>query len=37
MDIVADQDVALHEIPLILTVFSNYGEGMVDRGAQNAD
>lgn len=36
-DVVADQDVALHEVPLILSVLSDHGEGIVDGGAQDAD
>lgn len=37
VDIVADQDVSLHEILFILPVFSDYGEGVIDSGAQDAD
>lgn len=37
MDVVANQDVSLHEVPFILPVFSDHREGMVDSGAQDAD
>lgn len=36
-DVVADQDVSLHEVPLVLTVFSDHGEGVIDGGPQDAD
>lgn len=36
-DVVADQDVPLHEVPLVLPVLSDHGEGVVDGGAQDAD
>lgn len=36
-DVVADQDVSLHELPLIVAVLGYHGEGMVDGGAQDAD
>lgn len=37
MDVIADQDVSLHEFPFILPVFSDHREGMVNSGAQYAD
>lgn len=36
-DVVADEDVPLHEVPLVLTVFSDHREGVVHGGAQDAD
>lgn len=37
VDIVADQDVSLHEVLLVLSVFSDHREGVVHSGAQDAD
>lgn len=37
MYVVADQDVSLHEILLVLPVFSDHRECVIDGGAQNAD
>lgn len=36
MDVVADQDVSLHEVPLVRPVLRHHGEGVVGRGAQDA-
>lgn len=36
-NVVADQDVALHEVLLVLPVFCDHGEGVVDGGPQDAD
>ena len=36
-DVVADQDVALHEVPLVVPVLCHHREGVVDSGAQDAD
>lgn len=35
-DVVADEDVALHELPFVVPVLGDHGEGMVDGGAQDA-
>lgn len=37
VDVIADQDVSLHEFPFILPVFSDHREGVVNGGAQYAD
>lgn len=37
MDVVADQDVSLHEVTFILSVFSDHREGVEHCGAQDAD
>lgn len=37
VDVVADQDVSLHEVSLVLAVLSDHGEGVVHCGAQDAD
>lgn len=37
MDVVADQNVSLHKVLLVLPVLSDHREGVVDGGAQDAD
>lgn len=36
-DIVADQDVSLHEVPFVLPVFSDHREGVINSSSQDAD
>lgn len=37
VDVIANQNVSLHEVSFVLPVFSDHGEGVVDGGAQDAD
>lgn len=35
-DVVTDELISLHELPLVAAVLGDHGEGVMDRGAQDA-